>query len=57
MIHLKIEIIEKSHIGLLPEVLKFDAICISWSSPKTDLVTTFLNPENRSFEKVSIVTF
>ena len=25
--------------------------------PKTDLVTDFLNPENRSFEKVSIVAF
>ena len=24
---------------------------------RTDLVTDFLNPENRSFEKVSIVTF
>ena len=25
--------------------------------PKTDLVTTFLNPENQSFENVSIVAF
>ena len=25
--------------------------------PKNDLVTNFLNPENRSFENVSIVTF
>ena len=25
-------------------------ICVSWSSPKTDLVTNFLDPENRSFE-------
>ena len=25
--------------------------------PKTDLVTNFLNPENRSFENVSIVIF
>ena len=24
---------------------------------RTDLVTNFLDPENRSFEKVSIVTF
>ena len=26
-------------------------------SPKTDLVTIFLNPENGSFENVSTVTF
>ena len=25
--------------------------------PRTDLVTNFLNPENQSFENVSIVTF
>ena len=42
---------------LQQEVLKFNDICVSWSSPKTDLVTNFLNPENRSFENVSIVTF
>ena len=30
---------------------------MSWSSQKTDLVTNFLNPENGSFENVSIVTF
>ena len=36
---------------------KFNDICVSWSSPKTDLVTNVLNPENRCFEKVSIVTF
>ena len=39
------------------EVLKFNDICVSWSSPNTDLVTNFLNTENRSFENVSIVTF
>ena len=35
------------------EVLKFNDISVSWSSPKTDLVTNFLNLENRSFENVS----
>ena len=30
---------------------------MSWSSSKTDLVTKFLNPETRSFENDSIVTF
>ena len=38
---------------LLQEVLKFNDICMSWSSPKTDLKTNFLNSENRSFENVS----
>ena len=42
---------------LQQEVLKFNDICMSWSSPKTDLMTNFLNPENRSFENISIVTF
>ena len=42
---------------LQQEVLKFNDICVSWSFPKTDLVTNFLNPENQSFENVSIVTF
>ena len=42
---------------LQQEVLKFNDICMSWSSPKTDLVTNFLNPENQSFENVSILTF
>ena len=37
---------------LQQEVLKFNDICVSWSSPKTDLVTDFLNLENRSFENV-----
>ena len=35
------------------EVLKFNAICVSWSYPKTDLETYFLNLENRSFQNVS----
>ena len=38
---------------LQQEVLKFNDICVSWSSPKTDLETNFLNLENRSFENVS----
>ena len=42
---------------LQQEVLKFIDICVSLSSPKTELVTNFLNLENRSFENVSIVTF
>ena len=42
---------------LQQEVLKFNDICVSWSSPKTDVATNFLNPENRSFENVSTVTF
>ena len=28
------------------EVLKFNGICVSWSSPKQDLVTNVLNLEN-----------
>ena len=42
------------------EDLKLNVICVppkTWSSPKTDLVTDVLNPENRSFENLSIVTF
>ena len=31
---------------LQQEVLKFNDICVSWSSSKTDLVTSFLNLEN-----------
>ena len=42
---------------LQQEVLNFNDICVSCSSPKTDLVTNFLNSENRSFENVSIVSF
>ena len=38
---------------LQQEVLKFNDICVSWSSPKTNLVTSFLNVPNRSFENVS----
>ena len=32
-------------------VLKFNDICMSWSSPKTDLVAIFLNPEIEKFRK------
>ena len=54
------KIIEKPHsfvprpliFKLQQGVLKFNDICISWSSPKTNLVTTVLNVENRSFENV-----
>ena len=35
------------------EVVKFNDICVSWSSPKTDLETNVLNLENQSFENVS----
>ena len=38
---------------LQKEFLKFNDICVSWNSPKTDLVTSFLNLENRSFEYVT----
>ena len=34
-------------------ILKFNDICVSWSSPKIDLVTNFSNLENRTFENVS----
>ena len=37
---------------LQQEVLKFNDII----SPKTDTLTNFLNPENQSFENVSILT-
>ena len=33
-------------VKLQPEVLKFDDIGVSWSSPKTDQVTNFLNLES-----------
>ena len=39
--------------NLQKEVLKFNDICMSYSSPETDLVTDFLNLENRSFDNVS----
>ena len=35
------------------EVLKFNDICVSCSSPKTDLEMNFLNLESRSFDYVS----
>ena len=38
---------------LQQELLKFNDICLSWSSPKTDLETNFLNLENRCFENLS----
>ena len=38
---------------LQQKLLKFNNICVSWSSPKTDLETNILNLDNRSFEKVS----
>ena len=34
---------------LQQEVWKFSDICVSWTSPKTDLETNFLNLENPSF--------
>ena len=34
------------------EVLKLNDISVSWSSPKTDLETDFLDSEIRSFENV-----
>ena len=34
---------------LQQEVWKFSDICVSWTFPKTDLETNFLNLENRSF--------
>ena len=35
------------------EVFKFNDICVSWSSPKTDLVINIFSLENRSFKNVS----
>ena len=35
------------------EFLKFTDTCVSWSSPKNNLETNFLNLENRSFESLS----
>ena len=40
---------------LQQEVLKFNDICVSWSSTKTDLERNFLGLENRSFENVSFL--
>ena len=39
------------------EVSKFKNICVSWSFPKTDPVTNFLNPENQCFASDSIVIY
>ena len=39
---------------LQKEVLKFSDICVSWNSPKTNLVTNSLNLEKPSFSYVSI---
>ena len=59
MIPFKINIIEKPHtqthsfasrsliFKLQQEVLKFNNIYMSWSSPETNLVTNFLTPENQ----------
>ena len=38
---------------LQQKYLKFNDICVSWSSPKPDLETIFLNLENWSFDNVS----
>ena len=35
---------------LQQEVSKFNDICVSWGSPKTDLKTNFLNFENGSLK-------
>ena len=40
---------------LQQEVLKFNDICVSWSSTKTDLERNLLGLENRSFENVSFL--
>ena len=47
IISFKIKIIEKPQTVLLP-----CNICVGCSSPKTDLVTNFLNLENRSYENI-----
>ena len=39
---------------LQQKVLKFNDVSVSWSSPKTKLVTNFLNLENQMFEIVSL---
>ena len=39
---------------LQEEVLKFNHICTGWGSPKTDIVTNFLNVENQGLENVSL---
>ena len=62
IIPFKITIIEKTHsfaprsliFKFQKEVLKFSDICVSWNSPKTNLVTNSLNLEKPSFSNVSI---
>ena len=39
---------------LQQEVLKFNNICMIWSSPKTDLVTNLLDLENREVSRTSV---
>ena len=41
---------------LQQKVLKFNGICVIWSSPKSEPVTNFLNLENRSFENVTFLS-
>ena len=38
---------------LQQQVLKFNDICVNWTSPKTDVEANFLNLENRIFKNVS----
>ena len=38
---------------LQQKILKFNDICVSWTSSKADLVTSFVNLESRSCENVS----
>ena len=54
IIPFKIEIIEKPHTILIPDLsfLSCNKNFESSSSPKTELVTNFLNLENRMFENV-----
>ena len=52
IIPFKIKIIEKI-FKFQQEVWKFNDICVSWSSQKTDLETNVLNLKNWSFENVS----
>ena len=42
---------------LQKELLKFNDICVCWSSQKTNLVTNVLNLKNVSFENVSFSLF
>ena len=54
MIPLKISFAPRPLIFKLQQVvLKFNDIYVSWSSPKIDLETNFLNLENRRFENVN----